>query len=43
MIDAIDGMSINTDSVVVKARGNYFYVNILDDNGIAIMESIVIC
>ena len=33
MIDAIDGMSINTDSVVVKARGNYFYVNILDDNG----------
>ena len=32
-IDAIDGMSINTDSLVVKSRGNYFYVNILDDNG----------
>jgi hypothetical protein len=32
-IDAINGMNINTDSVVVKARGNYFYVNILDDNG----------
>ena len=30
-IDAIDGMSINTDSFVVKARGNYLYINILDD------------
>jgi hypothetical protein len=32
-IDEVDGMSISTDSIVVKARGNYFYVNILDDNG----------
>ena len=32
-INAIDGKSINTDSIVVKARGNYLYVNILDDNG----------
>jgi len=32
-IGTIDGMSINADSIVVKARGNYFYVNILDDNG----------
>ena len=31
-IDAIDGMSINADSVVVKARGNYLYINILDNN-----------
>ena len=30
-IDAIDGMSINADSIVVKARGNYLYINILDD------------
>ena len=30
-IDAIDGMSINTDSFVVKASGNYLYINILDD------------
>jgi hypothetical protein len=30
--DAIDGMSINADSVVVKARGNYLYINILDNN-----------
>jgi hypothetical protein len=32
-IDVIDGMSINSDTIVVKARGNYFYVNILVDNG----------
>ena len=32
-IDAIDGMSINTDSFVVKASGNYLYINILDDKG----------
>jgi hypothetical protein len=32
-IDVIDGVSINSDTIVVKARGNYFYVNILDDNG----------
>ena len=31
-IDSINGMSINTDSLVVKARGNYLYINILDNN-----------
>ena len=31
-IDAIDGMSINTDSLVVKTSGNYLYINILDNN-----------
>jgi hypothetical protein len=30
--DSIDGMSINTDSLVVKARGNYLYINFLDYN-----------
>ena len=29
----INGMSITSDSLVVKTRGNYFYVNFLDDKG----------
>ena len=32
-IDAIDGISINNDSLVVKERGNYFYVNTKNDSG----------
>ena len=29
----INGISIFSDSLVVKTRGNYFYMNILDDKG----------
>lgn len=30
---AINGISIISDSLVVKERGNYFYVNIMNDDG----------
>ncbi|MBT3621745.1 MAG: hypothetical protein HN535_03225 [Flavobacteriales bacterium] len=29
----VNGISIFSDSVVVKTRGNYFYINLLDDKG----------
>jgi len=32
-INTIDGMSINNDSLVVKERGNYFYINTKNDSG----------
>ena len=32
-INTIDGMSIIDDSIVVKERGNYFYINTINDNG----------
>lgn len=32
--NTIDGINISTDSlVVVKERGNYFYINIMDEDG----------
>ena len=32
-VNTIDGISINHDSLVVKERGNYFYVNTKNDSG----------
>ena len=29
----INGISISSDSLVVKERGNYFYINTMNDNG----------
>ena len=31
--NTVDGISISDDSVVVKKRGNYFYVNTINKNG----------
>ena len=31
--NTIDGRSISADSLVVKERGNYFYINTMNDNG----------
>ena len=38
--NTIDGINISTDSLVVKERGNYFYVNIMDDEGYYILRII---
>ena len=29
----IDGVSINSDDLIVKERGNYFYINTKNDSG----------